>query len=109
MAVFYSIESFHDFFIAPSKLNHFLSLRSVIDIGTILPGFLVLPLGLKNQILICLTFFRSLRIPRIFDILFEIIYYKQTVNYDFEEQHDKVIQTSEEVFITFFTKQKHFK
>ena len=98
VACFYFLEAFNDFFMSPSKNNHIFSINFILDILTISPGFLYLFFGFKNKIIIALSFLRSLRIFRIFDIIFELIFVKETMKLrSLEVQHDKILEMSDKV------------
>ena len=91
-------ETLYEVISSTKRSSYIFSFHFLLDILTILPGFLTLKFSIYNGFIIALSFFKNLRIFRIFSVLFNLIYFKEIVRFDDEDQHDKIIETSDQTF-----------
>ena len=77
--------------------NAIFSIRSFIDLLTIIPGFFTFFFHFKNQAIAALAFLRSLRIFRVFEVIFDLSAFSWSI-VKIEEQYDKLLELGEKKY-----------
>ena len=95
MAALFTGEYFYDIYRAPLKRRHIFSLKSFIDILTIIPGYCINFYSMKNRAIAGLAFLRSLRIFRFFDLTFTILSFSIGDN---EDEYEKLLEVTEKIY-----------